>query len=1490
MMSLNSRNRVVRGIVAAIFVSTALTGSHQLFAAPISWSGTGADQNWSTPGNWVGNTPPGIADDVKFTDLGGNGVIGQVDNIVDLTTTNLSLQYASTNGTVFHTTQINPGVTLVLTGSGGLINGNETQNDTRVTNTITGVGGTLIISNTAANINIRQPAGVTAANRVTMDMSGLDTFNATVARLTVGLAGSGTINRATGRLLLARTNVITTSGAAPQTDISDSVGSSNNGSGSTLSLGQTNTLFTDSITIGRGRESASTFNFNSIFTSPGVFIRGTNGLSSRVSNWNIGDAATQTGTITARGTVNLSAGTIDAMVDSMILGEPSLGSGDGSQSVGTVILGAGTLDVNTLLLGNQRTNNNASGVANMSLTGTTLIVNSNIVFARTTGGAGAAVTGGILSLTNAIVYANAINNTAAGTNTLNLQSSTLILTNSAGSAAQPITFLSTADSTFQLSAVAGAPAISVSTLFVNGSSDTINIASAPGVGQFPLIVYTSLGNQLPDFTLGTLPSTFQGYISNNVDSSSVDLVITSSTIKTDTWRGNVNGDWDTATLNWFANGGPSSFAQTDPVVFDDTLTGTPNVNLTTVLTPPSVTVNNSSADYVFSGAGKLSGPTGILKSGDHSLTLNETGGDDFTGGIAANGGTVILDNPNSAISGAFSIGSGATLQIGNNDANGNLPSSGIANNGSFVVNRSDSLILAAPIAGSGNLVKLGTGTLTLNNANTYTGDTAVFQGTLALAGSTSLSNSANIIISNATFDVSGIAGPATTLNVLTLANSTLTLGSTNLATPLNVTVLNFATSGNIINVTALPTFATYPATITLVQSSGGIGGFTPTTGSLPPNFTGSVQISPDTLSIQLTLTSGPTGTRPNVAWSGADVVNLNTNWSDAQNWQLPGAPVAGDNLIFNNNGAQSASALGTPGGGFANFIPDFIDNIVDGNFTLSSLAYTNVGSFFHNTFIKSGNVLSVTNTPFNIGAIDTGASAQGTVVSISGANATLAFNNTNANFQVWNGNGSSSSSANRATLDLSALDTFNASASRILVGANVNQIVNRASGILYLAKTNSLTAVFQTTTSDSGTSTGNSAITVGDANSNAGAESSIVLGLANTISADTINIGREKATGHLSFNPIYANIAPYPSVTFQGFSGSRVNLFEIGNGAGNTGGTTLTADATLTGGFVTANINTLNVGRASSGTSGTGNTTGILNFDAGTINATTVNIGIQPVTGAKVGIGIVDVSTNAILGATANLVAGTINLGLAGGDTGATTTSGTLNITNGIVTANAIVAGTNSISAINVVGGILNVATTMGSASAPLGTLTLASLNTPDNSNTVVELPASATASAFVTTLNYDGLDSTTNRISISSIASVTAPAELPVIQYTSLNAISGGTFNIGLGTLPPGYVGYLTNDTTLSAIALVVTTAPVVSVPPTISHISFSGGNIIISGSNNTGAASTYHLLTSTNLTAPLSTWTVVTNGSFDSSGNLNTTNAIDTTKPQGFYLLQVP
>ncbi len=76
----------------------------------------------------------------------------------------------------------------------------------------------------------------------------------------------------------------------------------------------------------------------------------------------------------------------------------------------------------------------------------------------------------------------------------------------------------------------------------------------------------------------------------------------------------------------------------------------------------------------------------------------------------------------------------------------------------------------------------------------------------------------------------------------------------------------------------------------------------------------------------------------------------------------------------------------------------------------------------------------------------------------------------------------------------------------------------------------------------------------------------------------------------------------------------------------------------------------------------------------------------------------------------------------------------------------------------------------------------------------------------------------------------------------------------------------------------------------PTIQLVSLSGGNFVMSGTNNTGPGGTYHVLSTTNLLIPEASWTVLSSGSFDRLGNFSYTNVITPATQQLFYTLKVP
>ena len=111
--------------------------------------------------------------------------------------------------------------------------------------------------------------------------------------------------------------------------------------------------------------------------------------------------------------------------------------------------------------------------------------------------------------------------------------------------------------------------------------------------------------------------------------------------------------------------------------------------------------------------------------------------------VAMNGGTLVFS---SAVAGrAFTFGglaaagSGAGYDIGLTNDAGNAVTLTVGNNASNTV-------YAGVLSGSGSLVKVGTGKLTLAGTNTYTGATIVSAGTLVATNMAALSVSPNITL------------------------------------------------------------------------------------------------------------------------------------------------------------------------------------------------------------------------------------------------------------------------------------------------------------------------------------------------------------------------------------------------------------------------------------------------------------------------------------------------------------------------------------------------------------------------------------------------------------------------------------------------------------------------------------------------------------------------------------------------------------------------
>jgi len=129
-----------------------------------------------------------------------------------------------------------------------------------------------------------------------------------------------------------------------------------------------------------------------------------------------------------------------------------------------------------------------------------------------------------------------------------------------------------------------------------------------------------------------------------------------------TWGGAVNNLWDIgSTANWL-NGSAASVYIDGIRLPSMTRLLRPSVNLQTAVRPASITIDNQNNDYSFNdgtgtGAGRISGATGLVKKGGGNLIINTLNNN--TGPTVINEGTVTVGQGTLA-----DIGTGAITNNG----------------------------------------------------------------------------------------------------------------------------------------------------------------------------------------------------------------------------------------------------------------------------------------------------------------------------------------------------------------------------------------------------------------------------------------------------------------------------------------------------------------------------------------------------------------------------------------------------------------------------------------------------------------------------------------------------------------------------------------------------------------------------------------------------------------------------------------------------------
>lgn len=323
---------------------------------------------------------------------------------------------------------------------------------------------------------------------------------------------------------------------------------------------------------------------------------------------------------------------------------------------------------------------------------------------------------------------------------------------------------------------------------------------------------------------------------------------------------------------------------------------------------------NQSTDTVYGGQ-----LTGTVGSGSTLSTL----------ALTKQGAGILTLTGNNTYIGATTISGAGGIQLGNGGTTGRLSaSSAITNNAILRFNRSNAMtqgtdFSTAGIGGSGQIQQNGTGTVTFNAVNSYTGATTVNAGTLLVSAGSINSTSSITVNDTATFSYSSSTG----LNRNVTLNTGGTFvhnGSSNYTGTLTWnggTLAGTNFSGVSLNVGANKTLSpgNSPGTMTSGNQTWADGG----------NY--NLQI------FDLSLAAG-TGFDTIAITGTLDLTGLSAGGFNINMWSLSsiGPDVNGDALNFNNLAVGSWQILSTTGG---------ITGFDAANFTINVGANNGTGGF-----------------------------------------------------------------------------------------------------------------------------------------------------------------------------------------------------------------------------------------------------------------------------------------------------------------------------------------------------------------------------------------------------------------------------------------------------------------------------------------------------------------------------------------------------------------
>ncbi|MGK6309965.1 autotransporter-associated beta strand repeat-containing protein, partial [Variovorax sp. DT-64] len=215
-----------------------------------------------------------------------------------------------------------------------------------------------------------------------------------------------------------------------------------------------------------------------------------------------------------------------------------------------------------------------------------------------------------------------------------------------------------------------------------------------------------------------------------------------------------------------------------------TLDGGTLQNTAAVTTARAITIGSAGGgfqtDADLTSTGSISGAGGVTKTGTGTLVL--AGPNSYSGATTISRGTLRAGAANTfSTASAVTLGGGATLDLNNfSQTIGSLAGFGFVTLGTGTLTTggdNSSTTFSGVMSGSGGLIKIGTGTLTLDRDSTHTGGVTINAGTVRLDNSPfglGASSATATVNSGGTLDLGGQYGVAQHVNLMggTLTSST----------------------------------------------------------------------------------------------------------------------------------------------------------------------------------------------------------------------------------------------------------------------------------------------------------------------------------------------------------------------------------------------------------------------------------------------------------------------------------------------------------------------------------------------------------------------------------------------------------------------------------------------------------------------------------------------------------------------------------------------